>query len=111
MSHPTDSALVVDDTSTAERLAGAVVGLGLVTFAFSLVGVAQVVTAETTVLGISLYDFLAGGLLRSASVRSAGCSLPSSRGAQRSSGSPSHPKTSGRRSRRGSSLSPPPWRY
>ncbi len=63
MSYTTESELVVDDTSTAERIAGGVVGLGLVAFAFSLLGVAQVVTAETTVLGVGLYEFLAGGLL------------------------------------------------
>ncbi len=63
MSYPTDSALVVDDTGTAERLASGVVGLGLVTFVFSLLGLTQIVTEETAILGVGLYDFLAVGLL------------------------------------------------
>jgi len=63
MSYTTDTELIVDDTSTAERLASAVVGLGLVTFTFSLVGLARVITEETTILGIGLYEFLAVGLL------------------------------------------------
>lgn len=63
MSHPTNSALVVDDTGTAERLASGIVGLGIVTFVFSLLGVAQIVTEETAILGVGLYDVLAAGLL------------------------------------------------
>ncbi|MFW6321312.1 MAG: phosphate ABC transporter, permease protein PstA, partial [Halohasta sp.] len=69
MSYPTDTdadtdaALVVDDTGTAERLASGVVGLGLVTFVFSLLGLAQILTAETAIVGVGLYDFLAVGLL------------------------------------------------
>ena len=44
MSYTTESTLVVDNTSTAERLASGVVGIGLVTFTFSLVSVARIIT-------------------------------------------------------------------
>lgn len=63
MSNIEASSLVVEKNGLAERLAGAVVGLGLVTFTFSLLSVARVVTSETSVLGLGLYDFLALGVL------------------------------------------------
>ncbi|WP_132057173.1 phosphate ABC transporter permease PstA [Halorussus amylolyticus] len=63
MSHTDESALAAERTGTAQRLASAVVGVGLVTFVLSLLSVARILTEETTLLGVGLYDFLALGAL------------------------------------------------
>jgi phosphate transport system permease protein len=57
------STLVTDETTLGERIASTVIGVGLLVFMLSVLAVARVVTEEASVLGIGLYDFLAGGLL------------------------------------------------
>jgi phosphate transport system permease protein len=57
------STLVTDETTLGERIASTVIGIGLLVFMLSVLSVARVVTEEASVLGIGLYDFLAGGLL------------------------------------------------
>ncbi|MBX0287178.1 phosphate ABC transporter permease PstA [Haloarcula salinisoli] len=62
MSHSEASALVAERTSAVERLAAGVVGVGLATILFSVLSVTRILTEETSVLGIGLYDFLAVGV-------------------------------------------------
>lgn len=57
------STLVTDETTLGERIASTVIGIGFLVFMLSVLSVARVVTEEASVLGIGLYDFLAGGLL------------------------------------------------
>ncbi|USZ69280.1 phosphate ABC transporter permease PstA [Halorussus salilacus] len=63
MSVEHDSPLVSDRTGVGEKLAASVVGVGLGVLAFALLSVVRVLTEETSVLGIGLYDFLAFGVL------------------------------------------------
>ncbi len=63
MSHATESELISEQTTAVERLAAGIVGVGLATILFSGLSVTRVLTEETSVVGVGLYDFLAVGVL------------------------------------------------